>query len=185
MIAYLDEAGSPAGAIAFAVNEDGALLRASFREGAYPKTIEEEIQDDGYGLARGSEKTTRVREQIEQYAEGALQAFDLPVALVGSPWQQEVWKAVMAIPFGETRTYGQLGQMIGRQGAARAVGRANATNPIPLIIPCHRIIGANGSLTGFAGGTHLKIRLLEHEARVLGRSSPVQVERPATLRLAI
>lgn len=185
MIAYLDEVESPAGPIAFAVSEDGTLVRASFRDGAYERTIEQEIEKDGYRVDRLAEKTARVRAHLEEYAAGTLRTFDLPVALSGSVWQQAVWTALMRIPFGETRTYAQLGQMIGRPGAARAVGRANATNRIPLVVPCHRVIGADGSLTGFAGGTHLKVRLLEHEARVLGRPSPVPAERPATLRLAI
>ena len=185
MIAYIDEVNSPAGRIAFAVTDDGRLLRASFREGTYERTLEQEVADEGYRLDRSTARTARAREQLEEYAAGDRQAFDLPVVLAGSPFQQAVWSSLMRIPYGETRTYAQLGQMIGRSGAARAVGRANATNRIPLVIPCHRVIGADGSLTGFAGGTHLKVRLLEHEARVLGRMSPVGTERPQTLRLAI
>ena len=73
--------------------------------------------------------------------------------------------ALTQIPYGETRTYAQVATMVGRPGAARAVGRANATNRLPLVVPCHRVVGANGSLTGFAGGTHIKERLLTHEAR--------------------
>jgi O-6-methylguanine DNA methyltransferase len=78
-----------------------------------------------------------------------------------------VWQAVRDIPFGETRTYGAIAAGLGRPGAARAMGRANATNPLPIVVPCHRVVGANGSLTGYAGGVHIKQRLLEHEARVL------------------
>lgn len=185
MIAYIDEVDSPAGRIALAVTDDGRLLRASFREGAYERTLEQEVEDDGYQIDRSPTGTAAARAQLEEYAAGERQLFDVPVVLAGTPFQQAVWSALMRIPYGETRTYAQLGQMIGRPGAARAVGRANATNRIPLVIPCHRVIGADGSLTGFAGGTHLKVRLLDHEARVLGRSSPVIAERPQTLRLAI
>ena len=88
--------------------------------------------------------------------------------LRGTGWQKAVWEALTRIPYGETRAYGQIAAMVGRPKSSRAVGRANATNRLPLVVPCHRVIGADGSLTGFAGGTHLKVRLLEHEARVLG-----------------
>jgi methylated-DNA-[protein]-cysteine S-methyltransferase len=96
--------------------------------------------------------------------------------LTGSEWQKAVWRALTRIPFGETRSYAEVAAMVGRKGAARAVGRANATNRLPVVVPCHRVIGTDGSLTGFAGGTHLKTRLLEHEARVLANGSVGPVE---------
>ena len=87
----------------------------------------------------------------------------MKLAPCGTPFQQSVWTALQRIPFGETRSYGQLATELGNPGAARAVGRANATNPIALIVPCHRVIGSDGSLTGFAFGEDIKRRLLAHE----------------------
>jgi methylated-DNA-[protein]-cysteine S-methyltransferase len=86
---------------------------------------------------------------------------------MGTAWQQEVWRELLRIPFGQTRTYGQIAASLGRPRAARAMGRANATNSISLVVPCHRVVGSTGKLTGFGGGLHIKERLLAHERRVL------------------
>jgi methylated-DNA-[protein]-cysteine S-methyltransferase len=175
-LAYLDTVESPAGPLRFAVNADGALLFTSFLEGRYALTIEQELTRERFEVVHDSARTADAREQLAAYADGALQTFDLPVVLVGSDWQQAVWSALMQIPYGETCSYGELARVLGQPHAARAVGRANGTNRIPLVIPCHRVIGADGSLTGFGGGLHLKTRLLAHEARVLGRprNTPLQ-----------
>ncbi|HEY0513475.1 MAG TPA: MGMT family protein, partial [Thermoanaerobaculia bacterium] len=85
----------------------------------------------------------------------------------GTPFERSVWDELRRIPFGETRSYGEIAQAIGRPGAARAVGRANGANPIPIVVPCHRVIGSDGSLTGFGGGLEAKSRLLEIEGRRL------------------
>lgn len=164
--AYLDTAPSPAGPLAFAVDASGALLRLQFIEGAYPRTIEQALERDGYPLARDPERTAAARRQLEQYHNGERRTFDLPLAPRGSAWQARVWRALRAIPFGQTRGYGELALELGAPHAARAVGRANATNPLPLVVPCHRLVGADGALTGFAGGVALKARLLAHERRI-------------------
>ncbi|MBL9201869.1 MAG: methylated-DNA--[protein]-cysteine S-methyltransferase, partial [Opitutaceae bacterium] len=104
-----------------------------------------------------------VRREITEFFENKRRDFTVTLAASGTPFQQRVWAALRAIPRGETRTYAQLAAAIGNPDAARAVGRANATNPICVIIPCHRVIGADGSLTGFAFGEDIKRRLLEHE----------------------
>jgi methylated-DNA-[protein]-cysteine S-methyltransferase len=166
-IAYLDTVESPAGPLTFAVDGDGALLRVSFLDGRYARTVEEELADEGFQLARDPGRTAETRRQLLDYAAGARQSFDVPLVLRGTEWQVAVWRALTRIPYGETRSYAQLATMAGRPGAARAAGRANATNRLPIVVPCHRVIGSDGSLTGFAGGTHLKSRLLEHEARSL------------------
>jgi methylated-DNA-[protein]-cysteine S-methyltransferase len=101
--------------------------------------------------------------QLKGYFARKLRAFDLPLAPQGTPFQQEVWRALRTIPYGETRSYGELAQHIGRPRAFRAVGSANARNPIPIVIPCHRVVGAAGSLTGFGGGLPVKHRLLTLE----------------------
>jgi methylated-DNA-[protein]-cysteine S-methyltransferase len=91
----------------------------------------------------------------------------VPLAFAGSVWQKAVWMELTRIPFGETRSYGEIADSLGRPGAARAVGRANACNVLPVVVPCHRVIAADGTLGGFNGGLHLKERLLEHERNVL------------------
>ena len=104
-----------------------------------------------------------VRAQLEAYFAGELQDFDLPLEGEGTAFQQKVWKALCKIPYGETISYGELARRIGQPTASRAVGLANGQNPIAVIVPCHRVIGANGSLTGYGGGLPRKQWLLAHE----------------------
>lgn len=101
--------------------------------------------------------------QLEAYFAGDLLDFDLDLDLVGTEFQRKVWAALLSIPYGETRSYGQIAAQIGSPGASRAVGLANGHNPIGIIVPCHRVIGANGSLTGYGGGLDKKKQLLEME----------------------
>ncbi len=103
------------------------------------------------------------RAQLEEYFSGARQQFDLPLAPQGTPFQQEVWHTLATIPYGETISYAQLAQRVGKPTAMRAVGAANGRNPLPIVLPCHRVIGADGSLTGFGGGLPTKQFLLELE----------------------
>ena len=102
--------------------------------------------------------------QLEAYFAGELTAFDLPLHLDGTPFQQRVWSALCDIPYGSTLSYGGLAERLGNPGASRAVGLANGRNPIGIIVPCHRVVGANGSLTGYGGGLERKQRLLAFEA---------------------
>jgi len=104
-----------------------------------------------------------VIKQLDAYFEGKRRDFDLELAPEGTPFQQRVWRELRAIPYGETISYGELARRIGRPNAFRAVGAANGRNPISIIVPCHRVIGSNGSLTGFGGGLDTKRALLEHE----------------------
>lgn len=101
--------------------------------------------------------------ELERYRRGELREFSVPLAPRGTPFQQEVWRALQAIPYGTTTTYGSLATTLGRPSAARAVGAANGRNPISILIPCHRLIGASSSLTGYAGGVDKKRFLLELE----------------------
>jgi methylated-DNA-[protein]-cysteine S-methyltransferase len=165
--AYVETVESPAGPLAFATNESGALLWLQLIEGEYGWTVEQALGREGYDVRRDQGPTAQAREELLEYAAGTRQNFDVPFVLIGSEWQKAVWRALTLIPFGETRSYAEVAEMVGRPKAARAVGKANATNRLPLVVPCHRVIGANGSLTGFTGGLHLKTRLLEHEARML------------------
>ena len=107
--------------------------------------------------------TRRAFEQLEAYFAGRLHAFDLPLAPEGTLFQQRVWAALRDIPYGETRSYADIAHAIGRPGAARAVGQANHNNPIAIVIPCHRVVAADGSLGGYGGGLFVKRALLELE----------------------
>jgi methylated-DNA-[protein]-cysteine S-methyltransferase len=101
--------------------------------------------------------------QLMEYFAGTRRQFDLPLAPAGTPFQQRVWAALLDIPYGHTISYGELASRIGQKSASRAVGLANGSNPLPIVIPCHRVIGANGKLTGYGGGLPIKERLLAHE----------------------
>lgn len=117
----------------------------------------------------GDELMSRVISQLEEYFAGDRRGFDVPLDVVGTPFQVEAWHALADIPFGTTATYAQQAANIGRPKAIRAVGGANRVNPVPVVLPCHRIIGANGALTGFAGGLEMKKWLLQHELDVVAR----------------
>jgi len=104
-------------------------------------------------------------DQLEAYFAGERTDFDLELSLVGSEFQRRVWQALLTIPYGETRSYGEIAEQIGAPGAARAVGLANGRNPIAIIVPCHRVIGASGNLTGYGGGLDRKRTLLDLEKR--------------------
>ena len=107
------------------------------------------------------ERTSR---ELDEYFNGCRVDFEVPLDLRGTPFQLDVWNALREIPFGQTRTYAEIGRAVGRPRAARAVGTANASNPIPLIVPCHRVIAAGGKLGGYAGGLAIKRRLLALES---------------------
>lgn len=113
----------------------------------------------------------RAEGQILEYFNGQRQVFDLPLAPVGTPFQRKVWRALREIPYGRVESYGTLANRIGSPGGARAVGMANHGNPIPILIPCHRVVGADGRLTGYAGGLACKVRLLELEG-ILTQKNP-------------
>ena len=110
-----------------------------------------------------------VVEQLEAYFCGALDTFEVPTSVSGSPFQLMVWRSLLEIPYGETRTYGQIAKAIGQPRSARAVGLANNQNPLAIIVPCHRVIGAKGELTGYGGGVTRKKWLLQLETRFKGK----------------
>ena len=111
-----------------------------------------------------------VVEQLEAYFAGSREAFDVPLELSGTEFQRNVWAGLLEIPYGETMSYGELARRVGRPGASRAVGLANGRNPVAIIVPCHRVIGANGTLTGYGGGLDRKVWLLDHERSRQGLS---------------
>jgi len=144
------------------VDEAGALTFLNFAP-------EREIaRAERRGLRRDDAALARVAAQVEAYGRGERDAFELPVSTCGDAFQAAVWAALGEIPMGRTRSYGEMARAIGQPGAARRVGQACGANPVMLVVPCHRVVGADGSLTGFGGGLELKARMLEFERRLAG-----------------
>ncbi len=149
---------SPVGELTLVASDNG--LAAILWENDKPDRVRLGAleEDDDHPILRETER------QIGAYFAGTLQAFDLPLDFQGTDFQKSVWQALLTIPFGETRSYGEIARQIGRPGASRAVGAANGRNPISIVAPCHRVIGSNGALTGFAGGLEAKQLLLGIES---------------------
>ncbi len=125
----------------------------------------------GEAVGRGDEPVlAAAAEQLDVYFAGELTTFDLPLTLAGTGFQQTVWAGLQGIPYGQTISYGELARRIGQPSASRAVGLANGRNPVSIVVPCHRVIGADGSLTGYGGGMERKRFLLGLEQRVSGRT---------------
>lgn len=165
MTHFIDTFSTPVGLFSTAVDASGALIATAFgglEELQLRCRLDSPITDASAGR--------NIREQVLAYFAGERREFTLSLAPRGTVFQTKVWSALQRIPFGETRTYGQIAAELGNLAASRAVGRANATNPICLIVPCHRVVGTNGSLTGFAFGNDIKRHLLEHEAAIAVRS---------------
>jgi methylated-DNA-[protein]-cysteine S-methyltransferase len=116
--------------------------------------------------------------QLGEYFDGSRLEFDVPLDPQGSPFQLAAWRALATIPYGETVSYGEQARRLGHDGKARAIGAANGSNPLPLILPCHRVVGSDGSLVGFGGGLPLKAWLLHHERAVLGLELPLTAPAP-------
>ena len=165
MTFYYHRISSPIGDLGLVVDASERLVRIAFLAGVsepLPMALERYF-DAADELVEDAARTARAQTQLEEYFAGARREFDLELAPRGTEFQQRVWQDLLDIPAGQTRTYSEIARRLGRPGAARAVGRANATNPIPIIVPCHRVIGANGTLTGYAGGLEIKQGLLEIE----------------------
>lgn len=147
---------SPIGTLNAAADESG------LRWLLFPQNRHEPVRE---GWQRDTASFAELRRQLAAYFAGELHDFDLPLAPQGTPFQQSAWAALRTIPYGETRSYRDQAVAIGNPKAVRAVGLANGRNPLPIVIPCHRVIGANGSMTGFGGGIDTKRFLLDLEAR--------------------
>jgi methylated-DNA-[protein]-cysteine S-methyltransferase len=151
----------------------GMTFSTTFHSPAGPLTLEgddDRLTRLGFGEAQTPQGDARAVAQaaiqLEQYFAGERTEFELDIDLTsGTPFERRVWEAVSAIPYGETATYAEIARRIGSPQSCRAVGRANGRNPIALIVPCHRVVGSNGSLTGYAGGIDMKRSLLELERR--------------------
>jgi methylated-DNA-[protein]-cysteine S-methyltransferase len=160
---------SPFGRLLFA-ERGGTLLRLSFAEGGgrvcFATRVRERDAEVSEAVTWDETVSSPARRQLREYCRGARTAFELELAPKGTPFQQEVWRALQRVPFGETRSYRDLAIAIRRPSAVRAVGAANGQNPICIVVPCHRVIGSDGSLTGYAFGLEQKRRQLEFEGAV-------------------
>jgi methylated-DNA-[protein]-cysteine S-methyltransferase len=152
---------SPVGDILLRADDEGRLTELYLRHDGAP------------GISPAHPPFDAVREQLDAYFAGELERFDVPMALHGTAFQLRVWKQLTEIPFGETISYSELARRLDDPKLVRAVGLANGRNPISIIVPCHRVIGADGSLVGYGGGLERKQWLLEHEAVASGRRLPV------------
>ena len=152
---YWHEIDSPVGPLLLA-GAAQALTGVHFQAGPHPLQPAEQ-------WCRAAAPFERVQAQLTEYFSGTRRTFELPLAPRGTPFQLRVWRALCAIPYGETLSYGELARGLGLVGGARAVGWANGANPLPIVVPCHRVIGADGTLTGFGGGLHIKRSLLALE----------------------
>lgn len=155
MIAFRHIA-SPVGRLLLAAS-DNALVAIEFHENRHPFKRDAQWHEGDNAVLREAEQ------QLRTYFDGRRHSFDLPLEPRGTAFQQQVWATLALIPYGETWSYGDLARHIGKPAAVRAVGAANGRNPIPIVLPCHRVVGADGSLTGFGGGLPTKAFLLKLE----------------------
>jgi methylated-DNA-[protein]-cysteine S-methyltransferase len=157
---YRSTLGTPVGRVALAVDAQGTLVEILLPNRWAPALATEPLSPaaaQGMGAAR---------QQLNEYFAGKRRAFDLPLRPMGSSFEQQVWNKLLQIPYGDTTSYGAIAIALGLVNGARAVGRANGSNPIPIVIPCHRVIGSDGTLTGYGGGLPLKRALLELEGAI-------------------
>jgi methylated-DNA-[protein]-cysteine S-methyltransferase len=158
---------SPFGPVSVAVDEDGALVKVVLPNGQ--DSWAAEVARKGISRVPDDDRCDRAVGQLSEYFDHDRTTFDLALRPLGTQFQKGVWAALTKIPYGKTATYGEIALQLGNPAAVRAVGRANGANPIPIVIPCHRVIGSDGSLTGFGGGLGLKRSLLELESGNAGR----------------
>lgn len=164
-------------AVRFGREADGAATAktaqaGTIQSGAGAETRKKEMPaQEVQEMQEAQEILEQAAREIGEYFEGKRRAFAVPTAAAGTPFQQAVWNALKEIPYGETRSYGEIARQIGHPRASRAVGQANNRNPLPIVVPCHRVIGASGALTGYAGGLDIKVRLLELERHTPRRHS--------------
>ena len=171
MPCFGDLCESPLGQLWFVVDEAGALLELQFQDGKYGapnvQVLEERYADRGCRITWDAGRLKGVREALMEYFAGERKRFEFALNPQGTEFQKRVWKELLQIPYGTTQSYGALAARIGQPKASRAVGLANGKNPIAIVIPCHRVIGSDGSLTGYASGVDKKEALLRLEGCLL------------------
>jgi O-6-methylguanine DNA methyltransferase len=159
-ILFLTHYQSPLGTYVLGSSKKGVVcVKTEDRSKAYLSRWERE----GIGLEDGEDHNLRLISQLDAYFAGKLREFKIPLDLRGTSFQRRVWELLCDIPWGETRSYGEIAKALGRPKGARAVGRAVGTNPVSIVVPCHRVIGSDGTLTGYGGGLDRKVALLELE----------------------
>lgn len=163
MMPWLHVLPSPVAPIQTAFDRQGRLVYLGFQGHEPRERLMAGLANRFTDFERDPAVVKPLRQQLSEYFAGARKAFDLPMALEGTAFRMRVWAALQDIPYGETRSYGDLARALGDPGASRAVGAANGSNPISILVPCHRVIGASGSLVGYAGGVDLKTALLRLE----------------------
>ncbi|WP_257303492.1 methylated-DNA--[protein]-cysteine S-methyltransferase [Geothrix campi] len=151
------------GPLQAAFDSDDAVIYLGFADHEFREALRAKLARLSLVVDPPAGAMARLREQLDSYAAGRRTGFEVPFRLHGSPFEQRVWAELQRIPFGETRSYGQLATVLGDPNLSRAVGRANGANPVSILVPCHRVIGAGGALTGYAGGLGMKERLLRLE----------------------
>lgn len=162
---FLDTLPTPIGELMIVADENNCLRAVEWREyeDKLYRSLHRSYGNDRFSLQPGN-NPGGLTDSMQRYFAGDLSAINtLPVASAGTAFQQQVWRALRQIPCGKTISYGELATQLGRPTASRAVGMANGSNPVGIVVPCHRVIGANGALTGYAGGVHRKQWLLTHE----------------------
>jgi len=165
---FLRHYDSPLGTYIIVISHQGVVCvttedRASARFARWER--------EGIQIQDGGKLNETVADQLDAYLAGKLRQFSVPLDLRGTPFQRQVWEQLFKIPYGETRSYGQIAKALGQPKSARPVGQAIGRNPVAIIVPCHRVIGSDGKLTGYGGGLHRKQALLELEAAVLSKDS--------------
>lgn len=165
MAGYSSTIDSPCGPLLIVVNADGILTDIEFLEALTGPTIVERLAADEIEVLRDTGHTGEVESELKEYFAGERMVFESDISPSGTRFQRLVWDEMRLIPYGETRTYGDIALALGQPGASRAVGAAAGANPIPIVIPCHRVVGADGALVGFGGGLQNKALLLAMERR--------------------
>jgi O-6-methylguanine DNA methyltransferase len=165
MASYTSTIDSPCGPLLIVANADGELTHIEFLEAATGPTIVEGLKADDIEVLHDTGHTNEIESEIKEYFAGERMEFEVKLAPEGTPFQLQVWEELKQIPYGEIRNYGEIARALGQPGASRAVGAANGANPIPIVIPCHRVVGADGTLVGFGGGLKNKALLLAMERR--------------------
>jgi methylated-DNA-[protein]-cysteine S-methyltransferase len=158
---------SPLGPIDLVADAAGAIVRVVFAAGDYSRFPGPRAPRDEDPAPDEDGRLDEACRQLTEYFGGSRRSFELALSLDGTPFQVAVWRAILDIPYGKRRTYAQVARMVGRPRAARAVGRASALNRLPILVPCHRLVGSDDALHGYAGGLALKRRLLELEDGVV------------------
>jgi methylated-DNA-[protein]-cysteine S-methyltransferase len=163
---FYDTMTTPVGELLLTA-EDAGLTRVYFERHVHGDRVSAEWRPMANAAGPAADVLAEARRQLDRYFSGALTAFTIPLAPAGTPFQQRVWAALRGIAFGDTVSYAEIARRIDAPDAVRAVGAANGRNPLSIIIPCHRVIGSDGALTGFGGGIERKRWLLQHEGALL------------------